>query len=74
MKNKSTKPEKWFTYFDDSPATSYPGWQIKVDDRSTNNVQSPIAILYAQTPKGKITQGRRARLIVKLANQHFRNR
>ena len=64
--NKS--PEQWFTHFDEGPTTPFPCWKIKVK----NDIQSPVGVLPVGGTKGKLIQGRRARLIVRLANRHFR--
>jgi hypothetical protein len=58
--------EKWFQYFDDGPTTPFPGFKIKVAD----DIQTPIAILPVQTAKGFAVQERRAKLIVRLFNEH----
>ena len=70
MSKAKQQTEKWVTYFDDGPTTPFPGYKIKVAD----HVQSPIAILPVQTEEGKKLQGKRARLIVRVANRHFVNR
>jgi hypothetical protein len=61
------KPE-WYAYYDDGPTSPIPSFKIKVKD----DIQSPIALLPVQTPKGKKTQARRANLIVRLVNGYFR--
>lgn len=70
MSKKNATPEKWFTYHDKGPSSPIPGWKIKIKD----DIRTPIALLPTMTQRAEVIQGRRARLIVQLANRHFKNK